>query len=79
MELEMKLVPLTVKVKLLLPTTFEVGEKLVMVGTGLLLTVNLWTFEVPPPGAGLNTVILNTPTAVRFEAGMTAVSLVEET
>jgi len=36
MELEMKLVPLTVRVKLLLPTTFEVGERLVMVGTGLI-------------------------------------------
>ena len=31
----MKLVPLTVRVKALLPTTFDVGERLVIVGMGL--------------------------------------------
>ena len=79
MELEMKLAPLTVRVKLLLPTTFDDGEIELIVGTGFLPTTNDFAFEVPPPGAGLKTVTLNVPAVVRSEAGMMAVSLVAET
>jgi len=41
-------------------------------------TVNVWAFEVPPPGIGLKTVIAFAP-AVSVRRGMIAVSCVEET
>ena len=69
-----KLVPLTVMVKALLPTTLDVGERLTIVGTGLPVTVKTAVLEVPPPGVGLKTVIFLIPTVVRFEAGIEAVS-----
>lgn len=81
-EPETKLLPFTVSVKLPLPAVTEVGEMLVMEGTGLLLvpvTVNTAAVEVPPPGVGLVTVTLNVPEPVRSEAGITAVSWLAET
>jgi len=50
-----KLVPVTVTVKPGPPAVALLGESEVAVGTGL-LTVKFCDREVPPPGAGLNTV-----------------------
>src|SRR5438552_3053211 len=51
---------------------------LVIIGGGLFTkpTVKVCAFDVPPPGAGLNTVTLNDPALVRLEAGIVAVSWV---
>ena len=71
--------PLTVKVNWADPTGFDEGERLVMDGTGLEVTTKGIVLDVPPPGAGLTTVMLKLPAAVRSEAGMMAVSWVAET
>src|SRR5438552_3001033 len=68
-----KLVPLTVSVKTPSPTFLLVGEMLVVVGAGL-LTVNVCALEVPPPGVGFVTVMLNVPAVVRSLAGIDAVN-----
>jgi hypothetical protein len=77
-ELEIKFVPVTVIVNSASPTILFAGEMLVKVGTGLStgLTVNVCAVEVPPPGTGLNTVILNVPTVVKSLGGMVAISSV---
>src|SRR5882724_10918649 len=75
----MKLVPFTVKVNAAPPNVAAVGLKLVVVGTGLPVMVKVWAFEVPPPGAGLNTVTDAVPTAATSVAGIAAVSCVAET
>lgn len=72
-ELLMKFVPFTVKVKAASPTFLLVGKMLVVVGRGL-LTVNVCALDVPPPGVGFVTVILNVPAAVKSLAGIEAVS-----
>ena len=76
-----KLVPFTVRGKAASPAVLLVGFKLVVVGTGLvLLMVNVRAgVEVPPPGAGLNTVTPAVPTEVMSDAVMEAVSCVEFT
>ena len=75
-----KFVPLTVMVKPESPTNLEVGEMLVVVGTGFkAVTVNVCAFDVPPPGAGLKTVILNVPALVRSLVGIVTLSSVEST
>ena len=52
-----KPVPLTVRLKAFPPAVALLGERVVIVGTGLgALMVNDDAVEVPPPGAGLNTV-----------------------
>jgi len=80
-ELEIKLVPLTVRVNPESPTFLEVGSIEVVVGTGLsgTLTVNVWAFEVPPPGVGLKTVMSKVPAVVRSEVRIVAVTRVELT
>jgi len=70
-----KLNPLTVKVNPISPTTAEVLESDVRPGTGLLME-KLCTFEVPPPGAGLNTVTEAVPDVVMSAAFICAVSCV---
>ena len=72
-ELETKFVPFTVIVNPASPTVLLDGEMLVVVGTGL-FTVKVRAFDVPPPGAGLNTVILNVPAVFKSLARMVAVS-----
>jgi hypothetical protein len=52
-ELETKLVPVSVMGVAALPTIAELGLMLVSVGTGL-FTVNVTALLVPPPGAGLS-------------------------
>ena len=58
----MKFVPVTVSVWAAAPAITELGERLVMVGTGLLagagFTVKVLAAVVPPPGVGLVTVTL---------------------
>jgi len=57
------------------PTFLLAGEMVVVVGTGL-FTVKTCEFEVPPPGAGLVTVMLNVPAVVRSLASIAAVILI---
>ena len=73
-----KPVPFTVKVNVELPTKVDTGDILVIVGSGLTI-VKVTVLEVPPPGNGLNTVMLNVPVAVRSDAGIDAVSCIEFT
>ena len=69
--------PLTVNVKAGPPVAAEFGFKLVSVGTGFGATMpTLTELEAPPPGAGLNTVILAVPALAISAAGICAVSWV---
>jgi hypothetical protein len=45
------------------------------VGTGL-FTVKVWALDVPPPGAGVKTVMSKVPAAVRSLAGIVAINWV---
>jgi len=78
---ETKFVPFTVSVNAAPPAVPEDGLRLVVVGTGLagLLKVKVWALEVPPPGAGLNTVTWAVPAAAMSAAVIAAVNWVEET
>lgn len=71
----MKFPPLTVKVNAASPAFLLVGEMLVSDGDGL-FTARLTAFEVPPPGAALNTVIGNVPAFCTSAAVICAVSCV---
>jgi hypothetical protein len=71
-----KFVPLTVKVKLGPPAMTLVGERVVIVGTGTGETVKLTAFDVPPPGAGVFTVMGKFPAAAISETRICAVNLV---
>jgi hypothetical protein len=77
----MKLLPVTVRVKADPPAVAELGEMEVRVGDGLVaaLMVKVTAEEVPPPGVGLKTVALAVPAAAMSDAGIAAVSWVEET
>lgn len=73
-----KFEPFTVSVKPKLPGAIQLGLKLPMPGTGLLI-VRVCAFEVPPPGVVLNTVIAGVlPTAISISV-IAAVSCVAET
>ncbi len=63
------------------PAVADEGLRPVVVGTGLFaaLIVKVWALEVPPPGAGLNTVTAAVPAVAMSEAGIAAVSWAEET
>ena len=73
-----KLLPLTVSVNAGPPAFAVAGLRLVVVGTGLLI-VKVRELEVPPPGAGLNTVTEAVPATAMSAAVITAVNRVEET
>ncbi len=75
----MKPLPFTVSVKAEPPTVRFDGLKFEIVGAGGSVIVKLWALEVPPPGAGLNTVTLAVPAASMSEAGIAAVNRVDET
>ena len=75
---ETKFVPFTVRVKLGPPASVEVGEMLVVVGTGLFI-VSVCVFDVPPPGAAFTTVIEAVPAVAISEARIVVVSVVLET
>ena len=74
----MKFVPFTVSVKALPPAVTEEGVIDVVVGTGLLI-VKVCPPDVPPPGAGLNTVTLAVPALAISAAVMLACRDVAET
>ena len=77
----MKLLPMTVSVNPAPPAVAEDGLRLVVNGTGLLaaLIKKVWLLDVPPPGAGLNTVTVAVPADTMSAAWIAAVSWVEET
>jgi len=77
-EAEPKFVPLTVIVKVESPTVLVSGEIEVVVGTAL-FTVKVWALDIPPPGVGLTTVMLNVPAVVMSDDGIEAVILEDET
>jgi hypothetical protein len=78
-EFATKLVPLTVSVNAAPLAVRVVGLILIVVGAGGSLIVKVWGLEVPPPGAGVNTVICAVPATAISEAGIAAVSRVAET
>src|ERR1043166_9075869 len=68
-----KPLPLTDRVKAAVPAVALDGDRLLMAGTGLgALTVNVDPAEVPPPGAGLNTVTCAVPALVMSAAEIAA-------
>jgi hypothetical protein len=73
-----KLLPLTVRTKSVPPAIVDVGLKLEFFGAGLLI-VSVRALEVPPPGAGVNTVTWAVPATAMSEAGIAAVNRVVET
>ena len=75
-EPETKLLPVIVNVKPAPPARAEDGVKPVVAGTGLgaVLIVNGCELEMPPPGAGLNTVTWAVPELAMSAADMAAVT-----
>jgi hypothetical protein len=61
----MKPVPLIVRVCEAVPAVTNVGDKLVMVGTGLIAVTVKLTEDVPPPGVGLMTATGKTPAVAK--------------
>src|SRR3989344_805326 len=80
-DVDIKLVPLTVRVKPGSPTVAEFGEMLMVVGSGFApgTTVKFWELYIPPAGVGLNTVIGYVPAVSRSDDGIEAVSWLAET
>ena|SRR3989344_9136871 len=76
-EIDKNPVPVRFIIKPGLPAIFEEGFMLINVGAGGFTVNGSGGFEVPPPGAGLVTVILNIPTVGTEE--MTVVNWVAET
>src|SRR5207302_15154 len=76
-----KFVPVTVSVNCAPPATTDAGLSAVVVGIGLLgaVIVKVCGFEVPPPGAGLNTVTGAVPAVAMSAAEIAAVSCVADT
>jgi hypothetical protein len=72
-DVETKLVPFTVSVNAASPTFLLAGAMLVVVGTRL-FTVKTCALDVPPPGVGLVTVMLNVPPVATSAAAMEAVN-----
>ena len=68
-------VPLIVKVKLPPRASTVLGEILEIEGTGL-VTVSVTAADVPPPGAGVKTVIDSSAPTARSDAGRVAVNCV---
>ena len=75
-ELELKLVPFTVNVKVGPPAVTVFGDNVVIVGTGL-FTVKVAEFDVPPPGVGLVTVTGKVPAVVTSVDRIVAETCVE--
>src|SRR6266446_6776441 len=74
-EVDTKFVPLTVSVNAAPPAGALVGNKVVIVGTGLLM-VTVAAAEMPPPGAGFVTVTLNVAAVAISAASIAAVTCV---
>ncbi len=74
----MKFVPVRFNVNPAAPAVAELGVMLPKVGTGLGgggggFIVNVFALDVPPPGAGLNTVTVAVPVEAISDAEMSAV------
>jgi hypothetical protein len=80
-DVETNSIPATVKVNAGLPAYAVAGESELIVGIGFggALIVKLSPLDVPPPGAGLPTVILAMPAVVRSDTGTCAVRDVLDT
>ena len=72
-EVDTKPVPFTVKVNAAPPAVAPFGERVEIVGAGLLM-VNVCAPEVPPPGAGLVTVTGTVPAVAISPAVIAAVT-----
>jgi hypothetical protein len=78
-ELPAKPDPVAVSVKATPPAATLVGLMLVSVGTpGGVVTVSVAPLDVPPPGAGLNTVMVGVPVLATSVAGIAAVTWVAD-
>jgi hypothetical protein len=66
-EVVTKLVPLIVRTCEAVPEAAEVGESVVIVGTGL-LTLRLTALEEPPPGVGFVTTTGKVPAVATWAA-----------
>lgn len=73
-----KLEPFTVSTNVALPAVLLTGEIVVMAGVGLSI-VKVSAFEVPPPGAGFETVTLTAPAVAMSVERIAAVTSVEFT
>lgn len=73
-----KFVPVTAKVNAAPPATAELGASSAITGGGKLI-VNVAAVEVPPPGAGVETVTIAVPTVAMSAAVMAACKLALET
>ena len=73
-ELPIKPLPVTVKLKAAPPAVVFAGDNEVKIGNGLLelLMMKLKVLLIPPPGAGLKTVMDAVPAAAIFAAGTMA-------
>ena len=72
-EVPTKFVPSTVNVKAPELAVLDVGDNVLIVGTGLLM-LRATPFDGPPPGAGFTTVIEIDPAALMSAAGILAVT-----
>ena len=72
----MKLLPFTISVNAPVPALVVFGESEVIAGTGFgaAVTVNVTTFDVPPPGAGFVTVTEGVPALATSPAKIAAVT-----
>src|SRR5207248_7057160 len=73
-----KLVPVTVSVNCAPPATTDAGASPVVVGAGFAI-VKVCAFDVPPPGASVNTVTGAVPAVAMSGAEIVAVSCVADT
>ncbi len=78
-ELLTKFEPLTVKVNTAPPAVALEGERLLVVGTGLLTVKISAGVEVPPPGLGFVTVTGMLPAVAISEAAILALTCVAST
>jgi hypothetical protein len=77
-----KPLPVAVRVNAEPPAEIELGDRLVSDGTGLPPDdpiVNVWPFEMPPPGVGFWTVTVAVPALATSAAAIAAVKRVGET
>jgi hypothetical protein len=76
-DVDIKFVPLTVRVNAAPPVVADDGASELMTGTGFVLPeiVNVALLEVPPPGVGLLTVTPAVPAVAMLPAGIWAVIL----
>src|SRR5215472_16857942 len=77
-EVLMNPVPFTVKVNAGPPGTADCGFRLTICGVGFVM-YSTAAAEVPPPGGPLTTAIVVDPTLAISDAGMEAISCVDET